>query len=581
MRRGRGGRVSNTSFAVAVITALVVGAASAADAATLDFARKADGTIVSGVRIEGEIVPGDAQRLLDFYAKYGIAISPVYLRSKGGDVEEAMRIGTIIRRLRLGTEVPVWDTGKPPVGLIKVDHPEDSICASACFLVYAGGATRFGNYLALHRPYLAREDARTLTDIEYEALQKAMIPKVKAYLVDMDVDQYWIDRMFAANSQEHYIPAWAEADNKVRHLMGMVPSLEEVVLSRCKEDPDVDSKLQAFRASRSGPLTPADIQKMKEIMQESDVFYECRKTVLSNMQNAAFERENEPSLAQKCAGHPSLTPSETDRAKALFAKGQAVNHAEEAERLALFTKYDAARTCRASALYEIQFAASQRWYQEAKNSVPKPPPLPVDENFDAKGLSAVDMTKRGKKAYEAERWDVAARWFRKAADLGDGEGMIGMSWIYGNGKGVPHDDAERVRWVRMAADHGSTSAMTSLGYAYENGEESVTQDYAEAMSWYRKAADLGDAMAMLDIGQVYNLGRGVPQNYAEAMTWFRKAVDGGNAFAMVQIGFLYAFGHGVPQDDEQTRFWMKKAAVSDDTIAHWAANDWLIDHPSP
>lgn len=573
--------MSNTFFHVAVITALIVGAASAASAATFDLARKADGAIVSGVRIEGEIVPDDAQRLLDFYAKYGTEISPVYLRSKGGDIEEAMQMGTIVRRLRLETRVPVWDTGKPPVDPIKVDHPEDTICASACFLVYAGGATRFGNYLALHRPYLAREDARTLTDIEHEALQKAMMPKVKAYLVDMDVDQYWIDRMFAANSQEEYMPTWAEADNKVRHLMGMVPSLEEVVLSKCKEDPDVDRRLQAFRASRSGPLTPADIKKMKEIMQESDVFDECRKTVLSNMQTAAFERENESSLAQKCAGHPSLTPSETDRAKALFAKGQAVNHAEEAERLALFTKYDAARTCRASALYEIQFAASQRWHQEVQKSVPRPPPPPVAESFDVQGLSAAEMAKRGREAYKAERWDVAARWFRKAADLGDGEGMMGMSWISGNGKGVPQDDAARVRWVRMAAEHGSTDAMKSLAYNYENGGENVTQNYAEAMNWYRKAAKLGDATAMMDIGQLYNLGHGVPQNYAEAMTWFRKAVDGGSAFAIVQIGFLYAFGHGVPRDEEQARFWMKKAAVSDDAIAHLAANDWLVNHPSP
>jgi hypothetical protein len=32
-----------------------------------------------------------------------------------------------------------------------------------------------------------------------------MMPKVKAYLADMDIDQYWIDRMFSANSQQYYI----------------------------------------------------------------------------------------------------------------------------------------------------------------------------------------------------------------------------------------------------------------------------------------------------------------------------------------------------------------------------------------
>ena len=88
-----------------------------------------------------------------------------------------------------------------------------------------------------------------MNDLEYEAAQKAMVPKVRTYLADMEVDQFWIDRMFAANSQEYYMPTWIEADSKVHHLMGMVPSLEEVVLSKCNEDPDVDRKLNALRKS--------------------------------------------------------------------------------------------------------------------------------------------------------------------------------------------------------------------------------------------------------------------------------------------------------------------------------------------
>ena len=527
--------------------------------------------------MEGEIVPGDAQRLLDAYAKYGAEISPVYLRSKGGDVEEAIRMGTIVRRLRLETSVAVWDGVRPAVDPIKVDHQEDTICASACFLVYAGGATRFGNYLALHRPYLARKDAQTLSDVEYETLQKTMTPKVKAYLADMDVDQYWIDRMFAANSQEQYMPNWAEADNKVRHLMGIVPSLEEVVLSKCKEDTNVDRNLQAFRQSRSGPLTPGDIEKMKVIMHEADVFYACQKTVLSDMQDAAFWRESEPALTAKCGPLP-LTASEVATLKALNAKGQAATQEEAALRQTLVAKYMSTSPCRAEVMGNIRMAAVQRWSQEVQNSLPKPS---VAEDFDAKGLSAADMVKRGKEAYKAERGDTAARWFRKAADLGDSDGMMGMSWIYGNGKGVPQDDAERLRWVRKAAEHGNRNAMESLAYDYQQGAKGVAQDYAEAMRWYRKSADTGGDQAMMSVGQMYSQGFGVPVDYAEAMKWFHKAADAGNGFALVQIANLYAFGQGVPKDEEQARFWMKKAATSGDMIANTTANQWLVQHPAP
>lgn len=95
-----GEKMPKRLFRFTVLAALFAGAAGVADAATFELARKPDGTIIRGLRIEGDIVPGDAQRLLDAYAKYGTQVSPVYLRSMGGDVEEAMRMGVTIRRLR-------------------------------------------------------------------------------------------------------------------------------------------------------------------------------------------------------------------------------------------------------------------------------------------------------------------------------------------------------------------------------------------------------------------------------------------------------------------------------------------------
>ncbi len=268
-RASEGFEVMQRALFRMLVAGLVIGGwVASGNAATFELVKRADGIVVEGVKVEGEIVPGDAQKLLDFYGKYGDMISPVYLRSKGGDVAEAMRMGTIIRRLHLETSVPVWDTGKAPIDLIRVDHHENMICASACFLAYAGGAIRFGNYLALHRPFLPREQARKLSDAEYETAQKEMTPKVKAYLADMDIDQYWIDRMFSTNSQEYYMPTWNEADSKVHHLMDIVPSLEEVVLSKCNEDPNADKKLSEFQNPRR-PFSSNDTAKINQIMKDS------------------------------------------------------------------------------------------------------------------------------------------------------------------------------------------------------------------------------------------------------------------------------------------------------------------------
>jgi hypothetical protein len=314
------------------LAAGLCGWSAACTAATFELARRTDGTIIQGVKLEGNIVPGDSQKLLEIYNTYGEFVSPIYLRSKGGNIDEAMKMGAIIRRLRLETDVPVWNVGRKPIDSIRIDNQENMICASACFLVYAGGAKRFGNYLALHRPYLPREEAKKINDAEYEALQKQLVPKVKAYLADMEIDQYWIDRMFAASSQDRYMPTWAEADSKLHHLMGIVPSLEEIVLSKCNQDADVDKKLSALRNAPGSPSVDNQ-EKSKRLIEDSMVFSQCQKTVLDDMRNAAFKRENDTTLKEKCKKFPTLTDSELATLKALLAKG--ANVAPDEDKLSI------------------------------------------------------------------------------------------------------------------------------------------------------------------------------------------------------------------------------------------------------
>lgn len=206
-----------------IVAAICSGPASAA---TIEQAWDIRGHYLWAIKMEGEIVPGDAvklhSKLLDFYTVFGPNIDTVYLMSKGGDVEEAMKMGTLIRRPRLKTYAPVKGDGAPTaLCFISLEDNSNCICASACFLTYAGGADRFGNYLALHRPYLSREAASRLSDVEYEVRQKQVTLKVQEYLRDMEVDQYWIGKMMSTSSQDTHVVTWSEADNR---LMGTVPS---------------------------------------------------------------------------------------------------------------------------------------------------------------------------------------------------------------------------------------------------------------------------------------------------------------------------------------------------------------------
>jgi TPR repeat protein len=555
-------------FALAVN---VVGWLTTCAAATFELAKRPDGTLTQGVKVEGEIAPGDAKKLLGFYNTYAEMMSPVYLRSKGGNVEEAMKMGKVIRRLRLETRVPIfWDAGIAPTETIKLDHQDNMICASACFLVYAGGATRFGNYLAMHRPFLPREEARKLSDAEYETLQKQMAQTVSAYLVNMEVDHYWIDRMFSANSQEHYLPTWAEANNEVRHLMGMVPSLTEIVLSKCNQDPDLDRKLRALRNSRD------DQGKIEQLMQDANVFFECQKSVLSDMQRAAFDRENDVALNDKCKQFPQLTDIGMSTLKVLIQQGANVTDGEKAMMLQLHTKYDARTQCWSQASYALHFAALNRWSEEKKRDKREIRIATQRDisDLDINRLSPAEMAKKGKEAYEAEDYTAAMRLFKKGAELGNAESMMGMSWLYENGRGVPQDETQALRWRRIAAERGNTAAMWLLGGAYEEGKV-VAQDYGEAMRYYKMAADRNDVSAITSIARLYERGLGVTQDYAEAIRWLKKAANLGDSFSVYSVGMYYVFGWGVPKDKNEARVWMKKAAA----LGQSGATRWLIDNP--
>ena len=142
-------------------------------------------------------------------------------------------MGAIIRRLRLKTEVAVGDPTHPAVSSV-AHSGKDLVCASACFLVYAGGVDRFGTYLALHRPYIPRQLASQMSDLKYEGIQRQAAVDVTRYLQNMDIDQFWIDKLMNASSQNAYYIPFEVGDSRFRHLQGLVPSIEEVVLARMR-----------------------------------------------------------------------------------------------------------------------------------------------------------------------------------------------------------------------------------------------------------------------------------------------------------------------------------------------------------
>jgi len=85
---------------------------------------------------------------------------------------------------------------------------------------------------------------------------------------------------------------------------------------------------------------------------------------------------------------------------------------------------------------------------------------------------------------------TALRLWKPLAEQGHASAQYFLALMYGDGEGVPQDDAEAVKWYRRAAEQGHASAQNNLGFMYDNGR-GVPQNDAEAVKWYRRAAEQG------------------------------------------------------------------------------------------
>ena len=133
----------------------------------------------------GTIEPGTAEEFAAEIAKRGAYVKTVVLRSPGGSVTDALRMGRMIREKGYGTQV---DAGR--------------YCASSCPLVFAGGVERQAGAKArigVHQvSAYARGGASPVTITASEGMDSAQRTSAECqrYLREMGIDlQVWVHAM--------------------------------------------------------------------------------------------------------------------------------------------------------------------------------------------------------------------------------------------------------------------------------------------------------------------------------------------------------------------------------------------------
>lgn len=240
----------------------------------------------------GEIVRGDHDRLRDFLGgAAGRKVMRIRLwKSPGGNVDEAIKIGRLIRRLKLTTEIAV---SVAPGHILNDFAPGDgdmdddnATCASACVLVWMAGIVRAGNWrLVVHRPYYDPAYFAGLSADEADQRYRELEKQAYDYLREMDAPESLIKTMREVPSTDGRILDRVYVREEVSMV---IPSYDEWQTAKCGRL-SAERWLELLSKPQGAKLT-AEEQKF---LDQQNAISDCRLKALIQAHKEAWTAEFE------------------------------------------------------------------------------------------------------------------------------------------------------------------------------------------------------------------------------------------------------------------------------------------------
>jgi len=233
----------------------------------------------------GAIEPGDTRKVANFLGTMKTPIFTIILDSQGGDVDEAIRIGELIKFAWIGTEVQ-----------------SERLCASSCFFLFLAGSGRIASpswlmrpgeleaiyatakqagvnrkpelpgFVGLHRPFYTKEST-------IEKHQSTMMERVGSHLKKQMISGRLIDAMMSHPSNDVY---WL-TNFDLNEIGEYPPEQEEMFIQRCGYDRN--SQLKQISAIEDGNISKSD-----ELFQRQLNANACIASLKEKLSLAALEK---------------------------------------------------------------------------------------------------------------------------------------------------------------------------------------------------------------------------------------------------------------------------------------------------
>ena len=240
---------------------------------------------VSGINFNGSINEGDSETFAFFlkklHAKYGETTcrgaANVYIDSNGGSVEEALRIGEIIR----SNEMTIWirPNGK---------------CFSSCVFLLAAGINRliFGS-VGIHRPFYTKLDANTPIN-EVRRQREILNERIRNYLIRMDVSPKLLEDSLGVEPEK--IKILTENERMMYRIEGRDAAYDELMTARMAEF--YEMPMSEYRTKNQQAISKCDT---KENFSVPHALTNCLDSAILGISITEAERRRVKVVSQ-CSG---------------------------------------------------------------------------------------------------------------------------------------------------------------------------------------------------------------------------------------------------------------------------------------
>ena len=150
--------------------------------------------------------------------------------------------------------------------------------------------------------------------------------------------------------------------------------------------------------------------------------------------------------------------------------------------------------------------------------------------------------------------------FKKAADMGDANGLYNLGMCHMRGYGCAQDQDLAYKCFRASAEAGHPESINNVGGFYRDGIV-VRRNLETATKWFARSAGLGNAYGMLNYALALQRGEGVEKDVDKAVGLLKEAAELGNAEAMNVYGMCHYTGDGVKKDEAEAVKWFRASAV--------------------